>query len=274
MAARARCSPPLRRRVFAARRIRGGTSRSRSVRLHHGGAYWRCDLPGGVVCPGGEYSPPRRPVFAGSLGAVVRLHDAQCSLPQRRRVFAATILRRYAERPPACSLPPRRRVFAAIPGRSRCGQQWRGVFVSFTEARIRGAARLTFLQTALPRWSLPSRRRVVAAHWPASPVPSGRCRVRLLHRGAYLRRAGDGPGVNGPGAGVLASSTGARICGNIGWYYGAKPGTACSPPSRRRVFAAHTAALMGRTVETRCSPPRRRCMFAVSSSTDAPRLRR
>ena len=62
--------------------------------------------------------------------------------------------------------------------------------------------------------------------------------VRLLHGGAYLRRDVAGVVAARVALPVFASSTEARICGVAGPEKPTPKLAACSPPPRRRVFAA------------------------------------
>ena len=257
------CSPPRRRRVFAARcpstRTRGAPP---SVRLLDGGAYLRRTGPDVAHLAPRRCSPPRRRrVFAASGSSRraprrrsrVRLLDGGAYLRLSRRNFAppsppgvrlldgGAYLRLRALLHPVVRA---RRVFASSTEARICGKNGTpaafpiaSVFASSTEARICGV-------------------RIDCA------CGSFQTGVRLLDGGAYLRRRDDVLDVLGGTDRVFASSTEARICG-LAMAEGADAGS--------RVFASSTEArICGRLTLrwtlswTPCSPPRRRRVFAAT----------
>ena len=114
-----RCSPPPRRRVFAA---------NRSTLVHAGRQDVFASSTEARIC--GSYGLRQVPAPAAGVrllhgGAYLRRiaredisgERGKCSPPPRRRVFAARSWRANTRERPACSPPPRRRVFAAGPTR-------------------------------------------------------------------------------------------------------------------------------------------------------------
>ncbi len=209
------CSPPRRRRVFAATRPSGGPKRSCGVRLLDGGAYLRLRAPR-------RAHRPRR----------------TCSPPRRRRVFAAKELDTALQKLMGCSPPRRRRVFAAPAGRPT-DARGSPVFASSTEARICGGDGRVLMR--LLRWVFASSTEArICGESRAAKVDAGMKSVRLLDGGAYLRLHEESDRGGGPG-GVRLLDGGAYL--RLDVLRGRRPVPGgCSPPRRRRVFAAPSSA--------------------------------